>query len=181
MTTSPTIEVATDPPRVVIDGLTIVSAPTVEKLHVVLGRPGRIESGETPAPVGHRNNQIHIYDQLGLVFHEHHYTRRAESIWCWFEVEDRRYRFTPHESFRGHLLFDGVEMPFGGLETSFLDFSPFHFVRELGDVWNFAFDGFGIFVHSRGPFLPSGRRSKVRRITDVSISWPHDNRAVAET
>ncbi len=174
MTGLPTIEVATEAPRVVIGGLSIIIAPTVGEMYAVLGRPSRIDSGETPAPVGHRNNQIHVYDHFGLVFHEHHYTRRAQGVWCWFDVSDSSYSFAPHQPIRGRLVFDGVAMPQGGRDIEFSQSSPFEFTPDLGNIWRFAISGFTVFLHSHGPKLPSGQRSKVRRVTDVSISSPHD-------
>jgi hypothetical protein len=175
MKTNPTIEVLTKTPSVVIGEMAIVSAPTVDEMYAALGRPSRIDSGATPAPVGHRNNQIHVYDCLGLVFHEHHYTRRAQGIWCWSELTEPGFAFTPHEPFRGRIHFDGIVMPLGGRDIEFVHLSPFKFALTFGGVWRFAFAGFSVILHSRGPKLRSGRRSKVRQITDVSISWPHDD------
>jgi hypothetical protein len=148
----------------------------IEEMHAVLGSPSRIDSGITPAPHGHRNNQIHVYDSFGFVVHEHHFTRRAEDIWCWFDVQEPQFAFVPYQPFVGRLLFDGVEMPLGGRDVEFVRSSPFKFAQELGHVWRYEFAGFVIMLNSQGRKLDSGRRSSVCQITDLSISWPHDNR-----
>jgi hypothetical protein len=90
----PVVEVVTNAPKVVVGGFVIETARTVTEFHAVLGSPSRIDSGARPAPVGHRNNQLHE---------------------------------------------------------------------------------FAIHVHTRVRKLPSGRRSRVRQVIEVSVSWPHDN------
>jgi hypothetical protein len=66
-------------------------------------------------------------------------------------------------------------MPLGGDVRAFLATSPFAFSDYFAGTWRHAFDGVSIIVDSRGRRLPSGRRSKVRHVTYVSLSWPHDN------
>jgi hypothetical protein len=61
------------------DGQLIETATTVPELHAFFGRPSRIAHPPKPPPVGHRHNQIHIYDQHGIAFYEHHYTRRISN------------------------------------------------------------------------------------------------------
>jgi hypothetical protein len=170
-----TVDMIPDGPRVVVAGLTITTAPTVSELHAVLGPPSRIDNGERPAPVGHRNNQIHVYDGLGLTFNEHHYTRRAQAVCCWFGTDEPRFRFTPQQSFAGRLVFNGVVMPLGGDERAFFTAAPFEFIESLGGVWSVRLAGFSIHVQARGLRLRSGSRSRVRQIIEVSVSWPHDN------
>jgi hypothetical protein len=161
--------------RIVVEGLIVETAPTVTELYAVLGPPTRVDSGESPAPVGHRNNQIHIYEDCGLTINEHHYTRRVQGLCCWFETDDPAFRFTPRHAFTGKLMFELVEMPRGGRDEEFVAVSPFRFVPGLGGVWTYKFDGFAVYLDARGAKLKSGRRSKVRRIVMVSVSWPHDN------
>ena len=170
-----TVHVFTVSPRIVVNGLSITTAPVVSKLHVVLGQPDRIDTGPVPAPYGHRNNQIHVYDRLGVTFNEHHYTRRAQDIWCWFDTSELVYRFTPKEPFLGKLFFNETEIPLGGSEQKFMQSSPFKFQHTLGHVWSFRFEGFSLRANERGQKLPSGRRSRKRQVTDISISWPHDD------
>ena len=169
------IEVVTGVPKMAIGGFAIVTAPTVAELHAVLGAPSRIDDGERPAPVGHRNNQIHVYDTIGLTFIEHHYTRRAQAISCYFETEEPQFRFTPRQPFAGQLVFDSIGMPLGSEERTFLSASPIEFAHWLGGSWSYQFDGFAVHVETRGPKRPSGRRGRVRKVIEVSLSWPHDD------
>jgi hypothetical protein len=170
-----TITITTVPPQVLINGLCIQSAPTVSDMYAVLGQPSRIDSGEKPAPAGHRNNQIHVFDELGLTLIEHHYTRLVQGLSCWFDTEERLFRFTPKCRFQGQLVFERVTMPLGGDVRAFLVSSPFAFSDHFAGTCRHEFDGFSIIVDSRGRRLPSGRRSKLRHVTYISLSWRHDN------
>jgi len=67
-----TITVLRSGRRVLINEFVVETAPTISELYGVLGRPTRIDSGEQLAPVGHRNNQTHVYDDSGLTINEHH-------------------------------------------------------------------------------------------------------------
>src|SRR5690242_9692014 len=84
------------------NGTVIESSPSVPQLHALLGPPNLVNSGPIPAPVGHRNNQRHIYNDLGICFIEHHHTRR---LTCCSIVFDTKSRWAEAE---------GVPTPFGG-------------------------------------------------------------------
>jgi hypothetical protein len=75
------VEVVTSVPKVVVGGFVIETAPTVTELHAVLGSPSRIDSGAQPVPVGHRNNQIHVYSYQfgGFAIHVHTSGRKLPS------------------------------------------------------------------------------------------------------
>src|SRR5262245_24751381 len=161
--------------RVVINGFAIETAPSFPELYDVLGQPSRIDSGEIPAPYGHRNNQTHIYDEAGLTFNEHHHTRRAQAICCWYETADSPFRFTPRQPFTGQLMFENVDMPRGGRPDEYLAVSPFEVVPGFGGIWSYKFSGFDVRVESRGAKLKSGRRNKVRQVAEIWVSWPHDD------
>jgi hypothetical protein len=169
-----TIDVNFRAPSVTLNRFVITTAPTVQELHELLGNPDRIDAGETPAPVGHRNNQIHIYDQLGLTVIEHHYTQRIESMCCWFETEEPRFRFTPSRSFSDTLVIDDVVMPLGGDVSTFATTSPVKYENGFGGLWRTGSAGFGIHLQTRGKRLRSGRRSRIQHVIEVSITWPHD-------
>lgn len=168
------LAVETKAPTISVNSFRIKTAPTVPEMHAVLGLPSRVESGETPAPIGYRNNHQHVYDALGLSLNEHHYTYLVQDITCWFHTHDPEFRFTPISEFAGQLIIDGVEMPLGINIREFLVASPCVFDGGFGGSWHFKFDGFSVFVSSRGQLLKSKRRSKVRKVTSVSLSWPHD-------
>jgi hypothetical protein len=167
------IEISAASPKVVVNGLNIVSAPTVNELHAVLGPPSRIDGG-TP-PVGHRNNQGHYYDDFGFCFVEHHYTRRATHFICVFDNVESRLGWKTIHPFLGRLIFEDVEMPPGGSEREFIKASPIQFQQEWAKVWVCRFEGYCIWIDPLGAKLPSGKRSKSRRVTDLSVSWPHDD------
>lgn len=52
-----------------------------------IGPPDRTIAAGPPAPYGHRNNQIHFYDSLGIFLNEHHATRRVREVALTFEPE----------------------------------------------------------------------------------------------
>lgn len=169
------VEVMTDGPKVFVGGFAVETAPSVADLYAVLGSPNRIDAGEQLAPVGHRNNQTHVYDGLGLTFNEHHYTRRAQQLCCWFGTDEPQCRFTPRLPFADQLVFGDVVMPPGGDERAFFAAAPFDFVQFIRGVWSVRLAGVSVHVQTRGRLLPSGRRGRVRQVIAVSVSWPHDN------
>lgn len=175
MISLPTIEFATTRPSVVINGLVVLSAPTMEEICSVIGLPSRVDSGEQPAPHGHRNSQRHVYDDIGIHFTEHHHTRRAIEVCCWYEVSEPIYRFTPKHPFTGTLTLNNVQMPAGGRDVQYLASSPLEFQQQLRGSFQFELSGFTIILNSIGQRLSSGRRSQIRRVMLLSFSWPHDN------
>jgi hypothetical protein len=61
------VEIRAELDVTVINGLAVMAAVQPQRLWAVLGEPSRIVDPAAPAPFGHRNNQIHVYDNLGLV------------------------------------------------------------------------------------------------------------------
>jgi hypothetical protein len=168
------IEVSSNPPAVIINGLRIDTAPPVADLLRVIGAPTRVDTGPTRAPTGFRNNQLHVFDPLGVHVNEHHHTRRAQEIGIALSVVERRYSFTPVSAFVGDLLFDGVRMPLHVTDQEFLRQVSWPFKHFLAGLWEYQFDGFCVGFDAVGPRLASGRRSKKQFVIEVSISWPHD-------
>jgi hypothetical protein len=160
---------------VTVNSFFIQKAPALEEVYKVLGKPNRIDIGQTPAPYGHRNNHIHVYDELGLKINEHLFTGRIQEICCSFETEEPLYRFTPITPFKGSLTFDSQSMPLGGVVNSFLQVSPLPFEAQFGDAYFLKFAEFSIYLISRGDKLRSGRRSKSKKRVEMSISLPHDD------
>ena len=105
---------------IVISGHPIPAAVQPSWLHEMLGIPDRIVDPAPPAPVDHRNNQIHVYDDLGLYFHEHHWTRLAQDLVFVFWPEEERYAFTPRRAFSGHLKLRDYFVPAGASESQFI-------------------------------------------------------------
>jgi len=163
-----------NPPVVIVNGYRIQTAPPIRELLDVIGKPTRVDTGPTPAPLRHRNNQQHVFDSLGIKVNEHHYTRRAHEIYIALSVEERLYGFSPLSAFAGELIFDGVNMQLRATESDFLRAMPWPIEHFIAGNWNSRFDGFFVAFQAIGPKLPSGRRSKRRVMVNVSISWPHD-------
>ena len=162
-----------------LDGIIIGANPLPEAvqpawLHGVLGIPDRVVDPASPAPVGHRNNQIHVYDDLGLYFHEHHGTRLAMDLVFVFWPEEERYAFTPRRAFSGHLKLHDYLVPVGASESQLIHESPIPFQEYLSGHWRAGSERIAVGMVSKGAKLRSGRRSMRRRVVSIDVSWPHD-------
>jgi hypothetical protein len=167
------IEIAPDL-RARINGTPVETAPTTQELHAIVGTPARVVD-PCAAPVGHRNNQIHVYDELGVYFIEHHYTRRIQGGTVVFWIDEQGYRFTPSTNFNGKLILASYSVPAMPPLLAFLKACPIPFSPFVGGSL-FAKNGeYAIHIESQGMKLRSGRRSKVRTLVDLSFSWSHDN------
>ena len=168
------IEANIDLDGIAINGLTIREAVSIDVLFQVLGTPSRVDSGPTPAPAGHRNNQIHVYDTDGVYFNEHHFTRLAQGISFVLWPEGHDYRFTPTKPFSGKLVVAGYVVVPEMYENDF--------ATNVALPWDISFAGmrfarkgeFSIGFTCVGKRQKSGRRSKHRRVVSVHASWPHD-------
>jgi hypothetical protein len=174
MVASVRIEIDGSAPRIVVNGFEITSAPPMRAIHGVLGEPSRVHVPDPAAPPGHRNNQIHVYDALGIHVNEHHFTFRAQQLALTFDCDDPTYAFTPKEPFRGELVIDGRSMPLGGLEADFVRACPLPLEHTVAGRWHWKVGGFFVGLHARGDRLRAGRRSGRRRVIELSVSWPHD-------
>jgi hypothetical protein len=174
MMTPVRVEIDSSVPRVVVNGMEITYAPLMRAIYDVLGEPSRVHVPAPVVPPGHRNNQIHVYDTLGIRVNEHHFTFRAQELGLTFDCNDPLFAFTPREPFRGSLVVDGTAMPLGGPEAEFGRACPLSLQHNLAGLWHWKAGGFYVGLHARGSKLRSGRRSRQRQVIDVSISWPHD-------
>ncbi len=73
------IQVFLSPPHVVLNGTTVRSALPIDELLRVIGSPSRVYTGWQPAPAGHRNNPVHVFDELGLTVSGWHDRRKSRS------------------------------------------------------------------------------------------------------
>src|SRR6516225_6572148 len=101
----------------------------------MLGIPDRIVDPAPPAPVGHRNNQIHVYDDLGLYFHEHHWTRLAMDLVFVYWPDEEGFSFTPRRAFSGHLKLQGYFVPVRASESQFIRECPLPFEAYVSGQW----------------------------------------------
>jgi len=63
-----------------LNGRLFKSPVSPDEYAAVLKSPVRIVEPSPPAPYRHRNNQIHLFDDLGLYLIEHHATRLMQSF-----------------------------------------------------------------------------------------------------
>ncbi len=161
---------------VVINSMAISEAVPIGQLHEVLGVPDRIVDPAAPAPFGHRNNQIHVYDRLGIYFIEHHWTRLAQSLTFVFWPEVQRFRFSPSSPFAGHLTVALYRFPIEATEAEVIRHCLIPWKGFVRGDWQAKLGKIHVSLNAEGKRLKSGRRSARRRVVSVDVSWPHDPR-----
>ncbi len=169
------IEARFEPVGFVINGCAISEAVDPRQLHETIGStPDRIVDPAAPAPFGHRNNLIHVYDSLGLYFHEHHATRLAtDLVFAWWP-EEEGFAFSPRCAFSGCLRLGEYRVPLEATESEVIRNCPIRLTSCVRGSWRTERDGFGLGITTKGPKLKSGRRSARRRVVSIDVSWPHD-------
>lgn len=161
-----------------VNGTPLDASGAPSRFHAIFGTPDRIIDGSpTPAPVGHRNNQFHYYDPQGVTLNEHHYTYQIQAINFVFDtvLADHPTEY----AFHGEMTIGGLRISGGTLERQ-LSNSDLKFTARLPGTWftaipsSVAGQTITVAVSTGGPKLKSGRRSKVKVITSVSLCLPHD-------
>jgi hypothetical protein len=71
-----------------INGHLFTGKQPLREYSTILDQPSRTVPAGPPAPAGHRNNMVHIYDSLGIYLTEHHQTKLIESINVYFDVTE---------------------------------------------------------------------------------------------
>jgi hypothetical protein len=168
------VDVAVGLDGIVIRGHPIPEAVGPPWLHGVLGTADRIVDPAPPPPVGHRNNLIHVYDDLGLYFREHHWTGLAMDLVFVVWPEEGRYVFTPRRAFSGTLELHDDLVPAGASESQFIRESPIPFEEYLSGHWRAEGGRFSVGMAVTGAKLRSNGRSRRRRVVSIDVSWPHD-------
>lgn len=126
--------------RVEIENVSFATGEPPEKYHALLGPPDRIVEGPSPAPYGHRNNQQHQYDKLGISLNEHHKSRLIQSVRI--ELMPERSAFPTLSSFVGSLSLCGIDVYKGTVVDEFLASARqlnLEFKPHLG--WSYYIDG----------------------------------------
>ncbi|MEP3480220.1 MAG: hypothetical protein ABJZ55_13295 [Fuerstiella sp.] len=150
-----------DPNSLVLAGLSIPHALPASAFHDLLGAPNRIIAAGQPAPVGHRNNHIHIYDDLGIYINEHHYTYLLSSVT--FVLDLARSSFPPLNPFCGRLEIGDLQIAQPFPENDIVQTGlPFH--AKLKGSWTLDGDS----THW------IGLNSKRNLVHTVSVCVPHD-------
>jgi hypothetical protein len=132
----------------------------------VLESPVRIVEPSPPAPYGHRNNQIHLFDDLGLYLIEHHATRLVDAVV--FVLWQEESAFKPTKAFSGELAIGDVRF-FPGMEEKQLSGGTIAFDGPVLGMWIARGEKVSITIRGKGKRQPSGHRSKRLRFVDVSF------------
>ena len=165
------ISVSVRPSTLRLGEWSITEAVSAKAVHDRLGPPTRIVDPCPPPPVGHRNNMMHVYDDYGFYFNEHHYTRRMQGVVLVLCPEEQQHGFSPEKAFDGTIDLEDATIH---SETTEADLRRLNRIREWCGTWDTTCGSLSVFITMRGHKLPSGKRSRSRRIVDVSIGWPHD-------
>jgi hypothetical protein len=143
---------------------------TPKRFWDVLGEPSRIVDPCEPPPPGHRNNQLHIYDDHGLVLIEDHATYLVTSVEFVFLLAD--YRHSLRKAFTGTLEVGDMVVHQGSTAREVLDNSGFPFRRFVSGMYSAKPHDLYVAFHSSGAKLPSGRRSRKEQLTAVTVCFP---------
>src|SRR5262249_17499756 len=103
-----------------------------------LGAAARVEEPTTPAPYGHRNNQIHLFDRLGGCLIEHHPTRLVTAAVFVLWLEEAAFR--PEGEFAGALRVGGMRCS-AGMEERDLSGCTIPLVGPTLGLWSACRDG----------------------------------------
>jgi hypothetical protein len=134
----------------------------------VLASPVRVVEPSPPAPYRHRNNQIHLFDELGLYLIEHHATRLVDAVVFVLWLEESA--FKPDCEYSGTLEIGGVRF-FPGMTPQDYSYGTIAFEGPLLGLWNAHRDGIWIGLTARRIRQPNGRRGKRLRFVDVSFCF----------
>lgn len=154
-----------------IDETLFTAAVPVRTFETLLGATARTVAAGPPAPVGHRNNQFHYFDDLGLTLIEHHATWLIECVVITLCCDQHVH--SPRRSFPGRLTV--ADRPVhSGDPVSVLDGSGFEFGSRLGDLWVSRFQAPGGQALSLAVRLERTRRRVGPGIQSLSFGLEHD-------
>jgi hypothetical protein len=156
---------------VAADGLAINGQVFDKKLPLehyqdVLGPPNRTIDAGLPAPAGHRNNQVHVFDSEGLYLTEHHASRLIESVNFVFDSTDSP--FSIAGTFSGNLRVNGQLIRVGMPEC---DLTLAHLTRDLPGEYSMKNQNCWIGISAQGSRDSNGKRRKPRYVVRVSVCF----------
>jgi hypothetical protein len=140
----------------------------------LLESPVRVVEPSPPAPYGHRNNQIHLFDQLGLYLIEHHATRLVDAVVFVLWLEESA--FKPAREYSGDLTIGGRRC-FPGMTPGDNAGSTIAFEGPVLGLWYAQRDGIWIGLRAERIRQPSGRRGKRLRFVDASVCFRRESKA----
>ncbi len=150
-----------------VDGLVVSRGELLEHYSNVLGTPDRWTMPGAPPPVGHRNNVIHFYDQLGFFLREHHATRLISSIVFLLDLKDAV--FPTAMAYSGKLAVCGVSVFAGMPFTQFSDLCGQTFKPHLGHAW--YLDGEKISIQFEVQRQSAGGEPRREVITQLAVGF----------
>jgi hypothetical protein len=162
------MKVVVTPEGIDIDGHQVNASRPPAYWTQVLGQPDRIVDPAPPAPVGHRNNQVHMYDRFGVYLNEHHARRLIEQITFVLWAEEAI--FKPAHPFQGELLVDGSRIVAGMTEQECAQ-SIALFDHFVGGFWGGGYGRIWIGFMAVGHKRPGRRRSRPRYLVDFSVAF----------
>jgi hypothetical protein len=136
-----------------------------------LASPVRIVEPSPPAPYGHRNNQIHLFDELGLYLIENHATRLVNAVVFVLWLEEAA--FKPICEYSGELAIGGVRFLPGMTPQDYMH-GTIAFEGPVLGLWHAHRNGIWIGLKAKRMRQPKGRRGESQRFVDVSFcfsSW----------
>jgi hypothetical protein len=151
-----------------LNGRIFTSAAEPTEYAAILETPGRVVEPSTPAPYGHRNNQIHLFDQFGLYLIEHHATRLVDAAVFVLWLDESA--FKPEREFSGELTVGGVRF-FSGMTPRNYSGGTIAFEGPILGLWKACRGGISIGLTAKRMRQPSGRRGKRLRFVDVSVCF----------
>lgn len=149
-----------------INGQLFDSKLPLERYQDVLGPPSRIIEAGQPAPYGHRNNHVHVFDSEGIYLTEHHASRLIESVNFIFEPAESP--FPIERAFDGSLVVDGQTIRAG---TSEGDIESAHLTRDLPGEYSVKLMKCWIGISAKGRCDGRGKRRKPRYVVRVSVCF----------
>lgn len=153
------------------DGLTINGQVfdgklPLERYQDILGLPSRTIDAGPPAPYGHRNNQVHVFDSEGIYLTEHHASRLIESVNFIFDPADSA--FPIERAFDGNLEVDGQTIRAGMSEGSI---ESDHLTRDLPGEYSVKLKNCWIGISALGRRDARGKRRKPKYVVRVSVCF----------
>jgi hypothetical protein len=149
-----------------INGRLFDSKLPLERYQDVLGPPSRTIDAGPPAPYGHRNNQVLVFDSEGIYLTEHHASRLIESVNFIFDPADSP--FPIERAFDGSLEVDGQIIRAGMTEG---DIQLAHLSRDLPGEYSVKHEHCWIGISAQGRRDARGKRRKPRYVVRVSVCF----------
>jgi hypothetical protein len=149
-----------------INGLLFDCKLPPERYQDVLGLPTRTIDAGPPAPYGHRNNQVYVFDSKGIYMTEHHSSRLIESVNFIFDPADSP--FPIERAFDGNLEFNGQSICSAMTEA---EFEPAQMTRDFPGEYSVKLGNCWIGISALGRRDDRGKRGNPRYLVRVSVCF----------